>query len=104
MRMRAWRSLRAAALPVETRRFNPTRSSVVSVTQYFSIVGLLFLKDAREDGFQETVSHNTRQSKIDGTLGSYFMLSTASLSAVGYEYNLSQPVIWLWNDTRHVGS
>ncbi len=33
----------------------------------------------------------------------YFMLSTASLSALGYKHNLSQPVIWLWNDDHHVG-
>jgi broad specificity phosphatase PhoE len=32
----------------------------------------------------------------------YFMLSTASLSAVGYENDLSRPVIRFWNDTRHV--
>jgi len=32
-----------------------------------------------------------------------FMLSTASLSAVGYESELSRPVIRLWNDTHHVG-
>jgi broad specificity phosphatase PhoE len=32
-----------------------------------------------------------------------FMLSTASLSAVGYEKDLSRPVIRLWNDTHHVG-
>ena len=32
-----------------------------------------------------------------------FMLSTASLSAVGYENELSRPVIQLWNDTHHVG-
>ena len=32
-----------------------------------------------------------------------FMLSTASLSAVGYEKELSRPVIRLWNDTHHVG-
>jgi len=32
-----------------------------------------------------------------------FMLSTASLSAVGYEKELSRPVICLWNDTHHVG-
>jgi broad specificity phosphatase PhoE len=31
-----------------------------------------------------------------------FMLSTASLSAVGYENDLSRPVIRLWNDTHHV--
>jgi probable phosphoglycerate mutase len=32
-----------------------------------------------------------------------FMLSTASLSAVSYEKELSRPVIRLWNDTHHVG-
>ncbi len=31
-----------------------------------------------------------------------FMLDTASLSALGYEKNLSQPVIRLWNDTHHL--
>jgi len=31
-----------------------------------------------------------------------FMLSTASLSALGYEHELSRPVIRLWNDTNHV--
>jgi probable phosphoglycerate mutase len=31
-----------------------------------------------------------------------FMLSTASLSAFGYEHDLSRPVIQLWNDTNHV--
>jgi probable phosphoglycerate mutase len=31
-----------------------------------------------------------------------FLLSTASLSAVGYEHDLSRPVIQLWNDTHHV--
>jgi broad specificity phosphatase PhoE len=34
----------------------------------------------------------------------YFLLSTASLSAVGYEHNLSQPVIRLWNDDHHVSA
>ena len=33
---------------------------------------------------------------------SAFMLSTASLSALGYENDLSRPVIRLWNDTNHV--
>ncbi len=31
-----------------------------------------------------------------------FMLSTASLSALGYENDPTQPVIRLWNETRHV--
>ena len=34
--------------------------------------------------------------------GRHFALNTASLSAVGYEHNLSLPVIRLWNDDRHV--
>jgi len=34
--------------------------------------------------------------------GRHFLLSTASLSALGYEHNLCQPVIRLWDDTRHV--
>jgi broad specificity phosphatase PhoE len=34
--------------------------------------------------------------------GARFMLDTASLSALGYEHTLQQPVIRLWNETRHV--
>jgi probable phosphoglycerate mutase len=37
-----------------------------------------------------------------GWAGCYFLLSTASLSAVGYEHKLSRPVIRLWNDDHHV--
>ncbi len=34
--------------------------------------------------------------------GQHFMLTTASLSAVGYEHDFSRPVIRLWNDDHHV--
>ena len=34
--------------------------------------------------------------------GKYFSLSTASVSVLGYEHELSEPVIRLWNDVRHV--
>jgi broad specificity phosphatase PhoE len=35
--------------------------------------------------------------------GRYFLLSTASLGTLAYEHNsLSEPVIRLWNETRHV--
>lgn len=37
-----------------------------------------------------------------GSAGKYFLLSTASLSALSYEHNLSHPVIRLWNDDHHV--
>jgi broad specificity phosphatase PhoE len=41
---------------------------------------------------------------LEPCAGQYFLLSTASLSALGYEHNFSQPVIQLWNDTNHVES
>ena len=39
---------------------------------------------------------------LDAASGRYFVLSTASVSALGYEHNRSEPVIRLWDDTRHV--
>jgi len=35
--------------------------------------------------------------------GKFFMLDTASLSALSYEHDLSSPAIRLWNDTRCAG-
>ena len=35
--------------------------------------------------------------------GRLFLLSTASLSALSYEHDLSEPTIRLWDDSRHVG-
>jgi broad specificity phosphatase PhoE len=34
--------------------------------------------------------------------GRYFVLSTASLSAVGYEHDFTQPVVRLWDETSHL--
>jgi broad specificity phosphatase PhoE len=34
--------------------------------------------------------------------GRYFVLGTASLSILGYEHNITEPVIRLWNDTNHI--
>jgi probable phosphoglycerate mutase len=39
---------------------------------------------------------------LDPGAGRYFLLGTASLSALGYEHSRSQPVIRLWDDTSHV--
>jgi broad specificity phosphatase PhoE len=35
--------------------------------------------------------------------GRLWALDTAALSILGYEHNLSEPVLRLWNDTQHVG-
>jgi probable phosphoglycerate mutase len=39
---------------------------------------------------------------VEPGAGRFFLLSTASLSALGYEYDAAQPVVRLWDDTRHV--
>jgi broad specificity phosphatase PhoE len=39
---------------------------------------------------------------LEPALGRCFLLSTASLSALSYEHNLSQPAVRLWDDNRHV--
>jgi len=40
---------------------------------------------------------------LEPSTGRYFVLSTASLSALGYEHDLSQPAIRLWNEICHAG-
>jgi len=39
---------------------------------------------------------------LESGAGRFFLLSTASLSALGYEHERTRPVIRLWDDTRHV--
>jgi probable phosphoglycerate mutase len=39
---------------------------------------------------------------LEAAGGRYLLLSTASLSALGYEHNRAEPAIRLWNDARHV--
>lgn len=39
---------------------------------------------------------------LEAQAGRYFLLSTASLSTLGYEHDLSQPAIQLWNDLHHL--
>jgi probable phosphoglycerate mutase len=36
--------------------------------------------------------------------GRYWVLGTATLSILGYEHNLDEPVIRLWNDASHLGA
>jgi broad specificity phosphatase PhoE len=45
-----------------------------------------------------------RWLELEPAAGRFFMLSTASLSALGYEHNRSQRVVRLWDDNRHVGT
>jgi len=44
----------------------------------------------------------TRWLGLPPVAGQYFLLSTASLSTLSYEYELSRPAISLWNDTSHL--
>ena len=39
---------------------------------------------------------------LEPEAGRYFLLSTASLSALSYEHDLTQPVIKFWNDLHHL--
>jgi probable phosphoglycerate mutase len=39
---------------------------------------------------------------LEAARGRYFVLSTATLSLLGYEHNLGEPVIRLWNDSHHL--
>ena len=40
---------------------------------------------------------------LEPAAGKFFMLDTASLSALSYEHDLSNSAIQFWNDSRHVG-
>jgi probable phosphoglycerate mutase len=40
---------------------------------------------------------------LEPAAGKFLMLDTASLSALSYEHDFSQPAIRFWNDSRHVG-
>jgi hypothetical protein len=43
-----------------------------------------------------------RWAGIDTLSAGSLMLSTASLSALGYEHSLLQPAIRLWNETHYL--
>jgi probable phosphoglycerate mutase len=44
----------------------------------------------------------TRWIQLDAANARHFVLSTATLSILGYEHSLDRPAIRLWNDDRHV--
>ncbi len=44
----------------------------------------------------------TRWLSLPAVEARHFYLTTASLSILGYDHNLDEPVIHLWNDARHL--
>jgi probable phosphoglycerate mutase len=44
-----------------------------------------------------------RWGGLNASWGRLFYLGTATLSILGYEHNANEPVLRLWNDSRHVG-
>jgi broad specificity phosphatase PhoE len=45
---------------------------------------------------------SARWLKLEPGAGTHFLLGTAGLCVLGYEHDLTEPAIRLWNDTRHV--
>src|SRR5262245_25342167 len=41
---------------------------------------------------------------LDASAGGLFVLGTGALSILGYDHDLSEPVIRLWNDRLHLGA
>src|SRR5262249_6479045 len=67
------------------------------------------LRDAECDALLFSSGHFLRMLAVrwlglEPEAGRYFVLATASLSALGYEHDSSEPAIQLWNDTRHVAA
>jgi broad specificity phosphatase PhoE len=44
----------------------------------------------------------TRWLDIETIYGTFFLLSSGSVSTLGYDKNRNQPAILLWNDTSHL--
>jgi hypothetical protein len=66
--MRAWVSLRAAALPQDTNCSRSARSAAVKVTRYLSMSAILSLEGCRRQTAKDQGTAFTCQMKIDGPL------------------------------------
>jgi hypothetical protein len=41
---------------------------------------------------------------LDATLGRYLLFDTTAVSVLAYQRDLTEPVIRLWNDQRHLAA
>ena len=63
--------------------------------------GIQSYKNAR---YPEAVAFFQKAVELDPSYKTtHLYLATASLSALGYEHDTSEPVVRLWNDNHHVG-
>ena len=61
------------------------------------------VRQVRAIGGDASAARPARWLGFEPEAGRYFLLGTASLSAVGYEHDRSEPVIRLWDETPYEG-
>src|SRR5262249_48472237 len=89
-RIRAWVSLRAAAVPLETSRSSPARSSTVKVTRYLSMAGVLGLRLRLGQTTKNQDTPFTHQMKVDEPLACRRAGARAPASAAAARGNENQ--------------
>ncbi|HEX3656002.1 MAG TPA: histidine phosphatase family protein [Pirellulales bacterium] len=82
----------------------PAGESIVQVAQRAEGV-IQRLRSAGGNGLVFSSGHilrvlAARWLGLDAACGRLLFLSTASLSILGYDHNLSEPIVHLWNDAR----
>ena len=105
------RTMAALDVPASVSVFATERladSQINSIKQLISLTPALNSINSIGESFGQLItvrgiSTSGADIGLEPAAGRYFLLGTASLSALSYEHNQSQPAIRFWDDTRHVG-